>query len=100
MSDNEVVASIVAGDPGGPAEAYDRYANVLYSYCRSLLRDPADAVGVVRDTFVLASAKLGGLREPERLRAWLFAVARSECLRKPWSGKSAPLLGDVAGRPG
>jgi hypothetical protein len=29
MSDNEMVASIVAGDPGGLAEAYDRYADVV-----------------------------------------------------------------------
>ncbi len=43
MRDSEVVAAIVAGDPEGLAEAYDRYASPLYTYCRSLLREPADA---------------------------------------------------------
>src|SRR5260370_659475 len=38
MRDSEVVAAIVAGDPDGLAEAYDRYAAPLYAYCRSLLR--------------------------------------------------------------
>src|SRR5215831_11366822 len=79
--DSEVVASIVAGDPEGLAEAYDRYADPLYKYCRSMLSGPADAADAVQDTFVIAASRLAGLREPERLRAWLYAVARNECLR-------------------
>ncbi len=43
MRDSEVVAAIVAGDPNGLAEAYDRYAAPLYTYCRSLLREKASA---------------------------------------------------------
>jgi RNA polymerase sigma factor (sigma-70 family) len=81
MRESEVVASIVAGDPNGLAEAYDRYAAALYSYCRSLLREPADAADAVQDTFLIASTQLANLRNPERLRAWLYAVARNECLR-------------------
>jgi RNA polymerase sigma factor (sigma-70 family) len=81
MRDSEVVASIVAGDPDGLAEAYDRYAAPLYSYCRTLLREPADAADAVQDTFLIASTQLANLRNPERLRAWLYAVARNECLR-------------------
>jgi len=37
MHDREVVAAIVAGDPAGLAEAYDRYATPLYSFCRTML---------------------------------------------------------------
>ena len=43
MRDNEIVAAIVASDLDGLAEAYDKYAAGLYGYCRSLLREPADA---------------------------------------------------------
>jgi RNA polymerase sigma factor (sigma-70 family) len=81
MRDSEVVASIVAGDPTGLAEAYDKYAAPLYSYCRTILREPADAADAVQDTFLIASTQLANLRNPERLRAWLYAVARNECLR-------------------
>ena len=77
MSDSEVVASIVAGNPEGLAAAYDKYAGDLYGYCQSLLRDPNDAADAVQDTFVIAASKLGGLRDPERLRAWLFAILRN-----------------------
>jgi RNA polymerase sigma factor (sigma-70 family) len=82
MRDGEVVAAIVAGDPEGLAEAYDRYASPLYTYCRSLLREPADAADAVQDTFVIAASRLAGLRDPNRLRPWLYAVARNECHRR------------------
>src|ERR1700691_2565498 len=96
MGDNEVVASIVAGDPDGLAGAYDRYADVLYCYCRSMLREPADAADAVRDTFVIAASHLDGLRRPERLRAWLFAVARNECLHRLRSAHVAAAITEAA----
>ncbi|HTX29068.1 MAG TPA: sigma-70 family RNA polymerase sigma factor [Streptosporangiaceae bacterium] len=82
MRDSEVVAAIVAGDPDGLAEAYDKYAAPLYTYCRSLLREPADAADAVQDTFVTAASRLAGLRDHNRLRPWLYAVARNECYRR------------------
>ncbi len=95
MSDSEVVASIVAGDPEGLAAAYDKYAGDLYGYCQSLLKDPNDAADAVQDTFVIAASKLAGLRDPERLRAWLFAVARNECLHRLKSRRLATALHDA-----
>jgi RNA polymerase sigma factor (sigma-70 family) len=82
MRDREIVAAIVAGDPAGLAAAYDSYAAPLHAYCRSLLAEPADAADAVQDTFVIAAAKVGDLREPDRLRPWLYAVARNECHRR------------------
>jgi RNA polymerase sigma factor (sigma-70 family) len=89
MRDSEVVAAIVAGDPDGLAEAYDRYAAPLYAYCRALLREPADAADAVQDTFVIAASKLAGLRDRNRLRPWLYAVARNECRRRLRDNASA-----------
>jgi RNA polymerase sigma factor (sigma-70 family) len=82
MRDSEIVAAIVVGDPSGLAAAYDRYAGALHGYCRSLLAEPADAADAVQDTFVVAASKLDGLRDPDRLRSWLYAVARNECHRR------------------
>jgi RNA polymerase sigma factor (sigma-70 family) len=99
MDDREVVAAIVAGDPAGLGEAYDRYASPLYAYCRSMLREPADAADAVQDTFVTAVGKLGGLRDPEKLRPWLFAVARHECLRRLRAGDTMSALDEAADLP-
>ena len=96
MEDPEVVAAIVAGDPAGLAEAYDKYAVPLYSYCRSMLRAPADAADAVQDTFLVATAKLHSLRDPGKLRAWLYAVARNECLRRLRAGNALSALEEDA----
>ena len=95
MRDSEVVASIVAGDPLGLAAAYDRYADPLFQYCRTLLSDPADAADAVQDAFVIAASRLDGLRDPSRLRPWLYAVARNEALRILRSKKRASALGEA-----
>ena len=82
MLDSEIVAAVVAGDPDGLAAAYDRYAAPLYAFCQSLLNEQAEATDAVQDTFIIASAKLGGLRDQDLLKPWLFAVARNECHRR------------------
>ena len=76
-----MVAAIVAGEPDGTAEAYDRYAASLYAYCHWLLPG-SEAAEAVRDTFLIAVSRLDGLGDPDRLDAWLHAVARNECLRR------------------
>jgi RNA polymerase sigma factor (sigma-70 family) len=47
-----------------------------------MLREPADAADVVQDTFVIAAPRMSALRDPQRLRPWLYTVARNECLRR------------------
>jgi RNA polymerase sigma factor (sigma-70 family) len=82
MDDREIVAAIAAGDPDGLADAYGRYAESIYGYCRWILPEPGDAADAVRDTFALAARQLGHLRDPGKIRSWLFSTARSECLRR------------------
>ena len=85
MHDSEVVAPFAGDRSGGLTEAYDRYADPLYKYCLAFLGEPAEAADAVQDTFVIAAARaaarLVDLREPYRLQAWLYAVARNECQR-------------------
>src|SRR5689334_18523136 len=47
-----------------------------------MLRHREDAADAVADSFILFAERLGQLREPDRLRPWLYAIVRSECLRK------------------
>ena len=94
-----MVAAIVAGDPEGIAAAYDTYALPLHSYCLSLLHEPADAADAVQDTFVIATAKLGGLRDPGKLRSWLYAVARNECYRQLRARQATSALDEAGEMP-
>lgn len=77
-TDGELVAAARRGDRDAFAAIYDRYADRLHSYCFVMLRDPDDAADATHDTFVKAATRLGQLRDPERLRPWLFAIARNE----------------------
>src|SRR6266704_20591 len=79
MDDREIVEAIVDGDLSGLAAAYDEYAESLYGYCRWMLAEPEDAADAVENTFVIAAGRLDRLRDPRKLRPWLFAVARNEC---------------------
>ena len=91
MLDGEIAASIARGELAGLLAASDQYAAVLYGYCHSLLIYPADAADTVHDTFVIAWTKIPCLKDPDRLRAWLFAIARNECYSRPRAGAlSAP----------
>jgi len=99
MHDCDVVAAIVAGDADGIAEAYDRYAASLYAYGHWLLPGP-EAAEVVQDIFLIAVSRLDGLRDPDRLDAWLHAVARNECLRRLGAGGPAGVAGAAAAVPG
>jgi RNA polymerase sigma factor (sigma-70 family) len=92
MRDGDLVAAVAAGDPAALAAAYDQFAPGLYGYCRSLLGDPADAAGAVRDTFVVAEVKVPLLRDPGQLRPWLYAVARNECRRRLHGDGAAIIL--------
>ncbi|MGH3737531.1 MAG: RNA polymerase sigma factor, partial [Micromonosporaceae bacterium] len=79
--DAAIARALAAGDPRGLEDAYRRYADRLRAYCRSIVHDAAAASDAVHDTYVVASQRAGELRDPGRLRAWLYAIARNECLR-------------------
>ena len=89
MQDHAVVAAVVAGDADGFAAVYDQYATSLYACCQAVLPEP-EAAGAVLDTFLIATVKLDGLRDPDRLGPWLHAVARNECLRRLGPGQEIP----------
>ena len=80
--DAELVRAATAGDRGAFAAIYDRYADRLHDFCWSVLRDRDEAADATQDAFVVAAERLGQLRDPERLRPWLYAVARSQALRR------------------
>jgi len=89
--DAELVAAARSGDQDAFAAIYDRYADRLHDFCHSVLRDRHEAADAMQDTFVLAAPRLGQLRDPGKLRPWLFAIARHEALRRAKArGRATP----------
>ena len=81
-SDAQLVAGVLDGDRDAFAAVYDRFGDRLYDFAHSMLRQREDAEDAVADSFVIVAERLGQLRDPDRLRPWLYAVVRSECLRR------------------
>ncbi|QKW39530.1 sigma-70 family RNA polymerase sigma factor [Actinomadura sp. NAK00032] len=81
MNDHLLVEALRERDPSAPAAVYDAHARRLYAYCWFQLRCRDTAQVALRDTFIVAEAHIGKLRDPHRFRAWLYAIARLECAR-------------------
>src|SRR5262245_52012064 len=80
VDDADLVLAARSGDRAAWAGIYDRYADRLHDFCWSVLRDRDEAADAMHDAFITAYRKLDQLRDPTRLRAWLFSIARNEAL--------------------
>lgn len=82
------------GTPEGVAELYDAYADGLFAYCRTMTGDERVAGEIVHDTVVVVRSRAAGLSGDAQLRALMYAVARSECVRhggaRPHATRTAP----------
>jgi RNA polymerase sigma factor (sigma-70 family) len=82
MSDDAALAEALLRHGARGLEAvYTAYAPRLYTYALTMLRDPNTAQDVVHDALLIAAQSIGQLRDPSRLRPWLYAITRNECLR-------------------
>ena len=55
---------------------------VVFQIAYGVLGNGADAQDVTQDVFVRAYAKLAGLREPARFRAWVCSISRRLALNR------------------
>src|SRR6185295_15398434 len=81
-TDADLARAAAAGDRSAFAGIYDRYADRLHDFCVGMLRDSDDAADCVQDAFCTAATRLDQLRDAEKLRPWLYAIARNEALRR------------------
>ena len=88
-TDAHLVADFLSGDKSALAAIYDRYAPGLYDTARAMLSDRHDAADMVQDVFCIAAERLGQLREPDRLKPWLYSVLRHEVYRRTKKRKRA-----------
>ncbi|WP_207934304.1 sigma-70 family RNA polymerase sigma factor [Actinomadura sp. KC06] len=90
MDDHLLVEALREHDADAPGAMYDAHADRLYAYCWFQLRCRDAAQVALRDTFVVAEAHIGKLRDPDRFGPWLYALARLECARRMPPRDQAP----------
>ena len=81
-SDADLVMMARQGDQAAIGEIYDRYADRLFGFAFSMLRDREEAADAVHDVILRSSQKIDQLRDPSKLRPWLFSIARNEVMSR------------------
>jgi RNA polymerase sigma factor (sigma-70 family) len=78
--DEACARSAAVGDDDAFAELYTRYAQRLYAYCWTILRDEGNAQDVLQSTWLNAFVALREGRRSAPIRPWLFRIAHNESI--------------------
>jgi RNA polymerase sigma factor (sigma-70 family) len=78
--DLELGRSFRDGDEAALAALYDRHLPGIYDFLARLVRDPPAAEDLTQMTFVRAWEARRKLRDPARVRAWLYTIANNLAL--------------------
>jgi len=79
-NESSLVAAARQGDSKALRTLLVRNWTWLKALVYSVVRDPDDTDDVMQNVCVRVITRIGTLREPERLRPWLAAIARNEAL--------------------
>ena len=92
LSDPELIDAFRRGDEFAFVTLYERHKGAVFGYCRKMLLDPDAAADVFQETFARAYEHRARLLNSTSFKAWLFTIARNQCLnalRK--RGRTQPL---------
>ena len=80
LDDERLAALVGTGDAAAFEALYDRHHAALLAFCRHMVGSREDGEDALQQAFVRAHAALAQGRAPDRVRPWLFAIARNRCL--------------------
>ncbi|MGD0745678.1 MAG: sigma-70 family RNA polymerase sigma factor [Verrucomicrobiota bacterium] len=76
-NDAELVDASLAGNRDAFGQIVSRYQSLVCSLAYSATGSLSQSEDLAQETFVAAWKQLAGLREPEKLRAWLCGITRN-----------------------
>jgi RNA polymerase sigma factor (sigma-70 family) len=80
LGDERLARLAARGSDRAFAAMYERYHQQLYRYCRSILRNDADAQDALQSTFTRALSALKRDKRSAPVRPWLFRIAHNEAI--------------------
>jgi RNA polymerase sigma factor (sigma-70 family) len=83
------------GEPGAFDLLIERWHGPLWKYARRLTGEDDAAAETVQDVWLRILRGISRLREPSRLRAWIFGIARRALMDRLRVKLSAPVHVDV-----
>ena len=91
LTDASLVIASCGGDRQAFGEIVTRYQRLLCSLAYSSVGNLSESEDVAQEAFVEAWKKLGSLREPDKLKAWLCGILRHKISRYRRTESRQPL---------
>lgn len=88
--DAQLAKELLSGDPTAFDRFVDTYRSKLFQYAYLMCGSREDAEEVSQETLLNVFRTVDQLREPARLKAWVFRIAKNACLTKRRKSVFAP----------
>jgi len=88
--DLSLAEELLAGKPGAFERFVETYRQKIFQYTLLVCGQREDAEEVAQETLLKVFEKVGQLREPAHLKAWVFRIARNACFMRRRKSAFAP----------
>ncbi|MCC7496385.1 MAG: sigma-70 family RNA polymerase sigma factor [Bryobacterales bacterium] len=78
----DLARAVLGGDTAAFDQFVELYRTKIFQYSYLMCGQREDAEEVSQDTLLKVFENLNQLREPERMKAWVFRIAKNACLMK------------------
>ncbi len=82
--------AVLAGEPQAFEKFVEHFRSKVFHYSWLMCGQPDDAEEVAQETLLKAFEAFDTLREPERVRPWIFRIAKNACLMQRRKSVFAP----------
>lgn len=90
QKENELARKLIAGESGAFEHFVEHFHAKVFQHAWIMCRNREDAEEVAQEALLRVFQNFEQLREPERVRPWVFQIARNECLMKRRKSIYAP----------
>ena len=88
--ETELARRLLAGERGAFERFVEHFRNKIFNYSWLMCGQREDAEEVAQETLLNVFENLGQLRDPERVKPWVFRIAKNACLTKRRRSVFAP----------
>jgi RNA polymerase sigma-70 factor (ECF subfamily) len=86
----ELARALLAGESDAFERFVEHFRAKIFHYSWLMCGRPEDAEEVAQETLIKVFANIEQLREPERVRSWVFRIAKNACLMQRRKSIFAP----------
>jgi len=88
--ETELARALLAGETDAFERFVDHFRSKIFHYSWLMCGQPEDAEEVAQETLLKVFENFDQLREPERVRPWVFRIAKNACLMQRRKSVFAP----------